>query len=80
MDRLLLITEALWTLLKREHGYADEELANAVKAIDLRDGQLDGRPPQPPAAPCPHCGRTNSARRVRCIYCGEALPVTLFGS
>ena len=78
VDRLLMITEALWSFLKKEHGYTDEELVKAVTDIDLRDGRLDGRAEQPKAAPCPTCGRVNSAQRTRCIYCGEALPVTLF--
>jgi hypothetical protein len=80
VDRLLMITEALWTFLKKEHGYSDEDLANAVKEIDLRDGRLDGRAEQPQASPCPNCGRINSARRSLCIYCGQPLPVTLFAS
>ncbi len=80
VDRLLMITESLWTFLKKEHGYTDEQLAEAVKEIDLRDGQLDGRAPQAPAAPCPQCNKINSARRPRCIYCGATLPVPLFAS
>jgi hypothetical protein len=80
VDRLLMISEALWTFLKKEHGYTDEQLANAVQVIDLRDGKLDGRAPQAPAAPCSKCGKINSARRARCIYCGEVLSVTLFAS
>ena len=80
VDRLLMITEALWTFLKKEHGYTDEQLSEAVKEIDLRDGQLDGRTTQASAAPCPQCGRVNAARRPRCIYCGTPLPVTLFAS
>lgn len=80
VDRLLMITEALWTFLKKEHGYTDEQLVQAVTEIDLRDGQLDGRTTQPAAAPCPQCARMNSARRSRCIYCGSPLPVTLFAS
>ena len=80
VDRLLMITEALWTFLKKEHGYSDEELANAVKEIDLRDGLLDGRAEQARPSPCPSCGRINSARRSLCIYCGQPLPVTLFAS
>ena len=80
VDRLLMITESLWSFLKKEHGYTDEQLAEAVKEIDLRDGQLDGRTTPTPAAPCPSCDKINSARRVRCIYCGEPLPVNLFAS
>ena len=80
IDRLLLITEALWNFLKKEHGYTDEALANAVKEIDLRDGRLDGRAEPVKPAPCPRCGRINSAKFARCLYCGESLPVTLFAN
>ena len=79
LDRVLMITEALWTLLKKEHGYADEVLANTVREIDLRDGRLDGRAQPPKAQPCPKCGRMNSAKLPRCLYCGEELEVKLFG-
>ena len=80
VERLLMISEALWTFLKREHAYTDEQLVQAVQEIDLRDGQIDGRAPQTPSAPCPKCGKINTARHARCIYCGEVLPVTLFAS
>jgi hypothetical protein len=78
VDRLLMITEALWTFLKKEHGYSDEELANAVKEIDLRDGRLDGRVGKSPPKACPSCGKMNSSKQLRCLYCGQPLPVTLF--
>ncbi len=71
VERLLMITEALWTFLKKEHGYSDEELANAVNGIDLRDGRLDGRAEQPQAPPCPNCGRINSARRSLATTAGS---------
>ena len=80
VERLLMISEALWSFLKKEHGYTDDQLAEKVTEIDLRDGQLDGKTTQPAAAPCPQCGRVNAARRPRCIYCGTPLPVTLFAS
>ena len=79
IDRLLMITEALWTLLKKQHGYADEVLSDLVKEIDLRDGRLDGKSSSvSPPAPCPSCGKINSAKRSVCIYCGKPLPVQLF--
>ena len=79
IDRLLMITEALWTLLKKERGYADDVLAGLVKEIDLRDGRLDGKSSSVSApAPCPACGKINSSKRSVCIYCGSPLPVHLF--
>ncbi len=79
IDRLLMLTEALWTLLKQQHGYTDEVLANLVKEIDLRDGRLDGKSGTvSPPMPCPACGKINSGKRSVCIYCGKPLPVPLF--
>ena len=79
IDRLLMITEALWTLLKKEHGYADDVLSGLVREIDLRDGRLDGKSATvAPPASCPACGKINSSRRSVCIYCGQPLPVQLF--
>ncbi len=80
VDRLLMITEALWSFMKKEHGYTDDQLADAIKDIDLRDGRVDGKAQAPAPAPCPNCGKVNSAHRTRCIYCGQELPVALFGS
>lgn len=80
VSRLLLITEALWTLLKKQHGYADAELSALVQEIDLRDGRLDGKSGKTPPAKCPRCGRINSKRHSTCIYCGSPLPVQLFAS
>jgi len=75
VDRLLLISEAIWTLLKREHGYSDDVLTDLITKIDLADGRIDGRgvkelPPQ-----CPYCNRANSGSRSFCIYRGKPLPM-----
>ena len=51
IERLLMITEALWMLLKKEHGYTDDVLLQRIREIDLRDGELDGRVAvRPPAS------------------------------
>jgi len=78
IDRLLMITEALWNFLKKEHGYSDEELANAITQIDMRDGVLDGKGTKSAPQACPNCGRMNSARRAVCIYCGKPIPTNPF--
>ncbi|MFH2136874.1 MAG: hypothetical protein ABII88_00010 [Candidatus Omnitrophota bacterium] len=78
IERLLLITEALWNILKEEHGYADEDLVKRVNEIDSRDGKLDGKvKPQGPL-PCPNCGHNLMKKRPVCIYCGECINIDLF--
>jgi hypothetical protein len=69
--RLLMITEAFWTLLKEQHGYTDTDLAKLIAEIDLRDGRLDGRVASGPPQPCPYCGHTLAKKRPFCIYCGK---------
>jgi hypothetical protein len=71
VERLLLITEALWMVLKEQHGFTDEKLAQLVTQIDLRDGQLDGRVAGTQTETCPHCGRTLSKNLTCCMYCGK---------
>jgi hypothetical protein len=74
IERLLMISEALWLLLKKEHGYADNVLTDMIKEIDLRDGRLGGCVPKAPGQLCPHCGKPTSNKQLRCIYCDQ--PVT----
>ena len=78
VDRLLLITQAFWTLLKQEHGYTDDVLTDLIKKIDLGDGKLDGRGVNDPPIQCPNCNRANSPNRPFCIYCGKPLTVNPF--
>jgi hypothetical protein len=73
IERLLMITEALWMLLQRAHGYKDEDLAKLVNEIDLRDGVVDGRVTKKTVLECPKCHRAVSARQYKCIYCGQEL-------
>lgn len=73
IERLLMITEALWDILKEKHGYTDEELTNRVTEIDRRDGKVDGRVAQSPPGTCPRCNRTLERKRPYCLYCGQAI-------
>ena len=69
LDRLLLITESMWFVLKDRLGLDDATLMNMMKQVDSKDGKLDGTAtPQPEI--CPNCNHTISARTGRCFYCG----------
>jgi hypothetical protein len=74
VDRLLLITQALWTLMKREHGYADDVLTKLIEEIDSSEAIVGGMTVKDPPQACPNCGRLNSTQRLFCIYCGKPVP------
>jgi hypothetical protein len=70
IERVLMITEALWQILKEKHGYTDAELFRRITEIDLRDGRADGRVAPSPPRRCPHCDRVMVKHRPVCIFCG----------
>jgi hypothetical protein len=72
IERLLMITEALWGILKEKHGYADEELIRRIQEIDMSDGQLDGKVARQRPSACPKCGRLMVRNHTVCLYCGQA--------
>ncbi|MEM6468883.1 MAG: hypothetical protein AAF802_04890 [Planctomycetota bacterium] len=79
IEKLYLITQALWTIMKEQHGYTDEELAAKVTELDLLDGKLDGKLERAPERPlCSECGRKLMARRNICMYCGHRQTVDPF--
>lgn len=71
IERLLLISEALWMVLKEQHGFTDDKLTQMITEIDLRDGQLNGHVARTQAETCPHCGRTLAKNLTCCMYCGK---------
>ena len=73
IDRLLMITEAMWTLMKQEHGYTDDVLVKLIEQIESRKVVVDGVAVKAPPLTCPSCGRANQANRPFCIYCGKPL-------
>lgn len=78
VERLLLITEALWRILKEKHGLDENELVKQITMIDLEDGKLDGRKPATPPKPCPKCQRVLAKNRPRCLFCGEPIAADPF--
>jgi ribosomal protein L32 len=73
IERLLLITEALWMQMKKEHGYADDLLPKLIEEIESRKVVVNGMAVKDPPQPCPNCGKINLAKRLICIYCGKPL-------
>ena len=74
IDRLMMITEALWTFLKKQHGYSDDDLTKAIHEIDLRHSGAEKEAQEK----CPNCGRMISAHRRLCLYCGQPVPQNIF--
>ncbi len=73
IDRLLMITEAMWSLMKKEHGYTDDVLTGMIEEIEKRKIIVDGVTLKDPPQACPSCGKINSAKRMFCIYCGKPI-------
>jgi hypothetical protein len=77
LSRTLLLCETLWELLRDEHGWTDEMLAQKLEEIDLRDGTLDGKH-QHSVRNCASCGRIVAPRHKACIYCGHPVEKSAF--
>ena len=78
IDRLLLISEALWTFMKQEHGYTDDKLVQLIQDIEQRKTIANGIAVKDPPVACPACGRPNTPARTVCLYCGSRLPAKPF--
>lgn len=72
VDRMALTNRALWEFVSEQTGLTEDDLAERMHAIDLRDGVVDGRMTEP-ATSCPSCGRQNRTSRPFCLYCGAAV-------
>lgn len=76
-ERLVLVVDAVWELLRDHAGLTNEDLFRRVNQIDLEDGVADGRR-RPDVLIC-ECGSRVNPASHRCDYCGTAAPVrTLF--
>ncbi len=69
VEKLFMLTEALWTILKEKHGCTDAELVQRLQEIDMRDGKLDGKVTKV-KPDCPKCSRKLMGKRPVCLYCG----------
>ncbi len=78
VEKLYMITEALWRTLKESQGLEDSFLENLVEEIDAEDGKLDGKVAKSSPLECPGCGRAMSAKLKKCIYCGSTAKGAVF--
>jgi hypothetical protein len=73
-ERMSLVTNALWQLLKAHTGLTDADLTKYVEKIDLADSVRDGRVARNKGAmDCPHCARRVLKSATVCAWCGEKL-------
>ena len=71
IEKLYMLVEALWCIVKETSGLGDEDLIGLVKQIDMQDGKLDGRnSANAGILKCSNCGRTILKGQSKCIYCG----------
>ena len=75
VDRLLLVLEAMWSMLK-EQGLTDEQLAARIAEIDSSDGVVDGRRVVP-SVTCQSCGSKVMGGLPRCQICGTETGVVV---
>lgn len=73
VDRLAMICEAMWELLKEQSGMDDDQLMAKIAQLDLSDGEADGKKAVGGPKLCPQCQRPNSRKRDFCIYCGQLI-------
>ena len=70
LDQLLLVVQAMWSLLQEKTGLTDAELLARVTELDATDGTTDGRVTRPPVK-CAKCGAAVARKFNRCLFCGE---------
>ena len=78
VERLTLLNQALWELLRARLKLTDEELEKSIREVDVRDGAEDGRMTKT-ALQCPTCGRVSSSKHWKCLYCGQAFEKPVMG-
>ena len=71
IDRLLLLVEAMWALLK-EQGFTDQQLADKLVELDQGDGSVDGMRSRKPSD-CRSCGSKIAAGLGACQFCGATV-------
>jgi len=75
IEKLYLVVEALWAIVRQATDLKDDDLRNLIREIDAQDGKCDGRNANNTAiVQCAKCGKTILKGQTACAYCGEPLP------
>lgn len=78
VDKLELVCESLWEIISKEKNLNETDLIERMTSIDLQDGRFDGKKKKTSSIECTKCGRMNSKRHSKCMYCGEVYLVEPF--
>lgn len=70
VERLILVTNAMWEILSTKLGVSEHELLAKIADIDLRDSKEDGKL-KTHGRKCSECNRVLNSRHFKCIYCGS---------
>jgi hypothetical protein len=71
LDKLELVCESLWKIIKETTNLNETDLIERMSNIDLQDGRFDGKKRKISSFECSKCGRINSKRHSKCMYCSE---------
>lgn len=78
IDKLELVCESLWLIIKKEKNLTETDLIERISQVDLKDGNFDGKKRKENSVECGTCGRMNSKRQKKCMYCGEVFLIGPF--
>lgn len=73
LDRLALVSHAMWELLREHTSLTDDDIRAKVVQIDKSDGIRDGKI-TPRVSVCSQCGRPLNTTTSICPYCSEDNP------
>ncbi len=71
MDRLVLVTHAMWTLLSEKMGVTEADLVKRLTELDAADGIVDGQVAATAAPARCSCGAAICRKMNRCLFCGK---------
>ncbi len=74
LERLKLVTMAVWTFVKNERGINEDALIDRVRELDSLDGVSDGKL-RLGVKKCGKCGKSLNPKFEKCLYCGYVTPI-----